>query len=221
MLNENLQLYFRKHFNIVTQTLRFRIMPTEIHNCIQGWVTSEMMRWVGLGLFDLYETGLIEAESNTTIHFPHPPYAGSTKEPDVAIKHRRQCVPPIVFETGWSETYQQLLDDMNLWLVGGNGAVKVAVIVNWQLIGGGRVSGTMEVYGLDRAGMPIRRQTEVIFPKPPQAIASAQQITFSRRMLLGDSIQPGRNPRTLLPFRIDMLREKARDAFEIMGLAPA
>jgi hypothetical protein len=202
-----------------------------------------MMRWVGLELFNLYETGLIEAESNTSkfsndtqkaklydhviptsciaIHFPHPPYAGSTKEPDVAIKHRRQRVPPIVFETGWLETYLQLLDDMNLWLVGGNGAVKVAVIVNWQLIGGSRVSGTMELYGLDRAGMLIRRQTEVIFPEPPQAIATAQQITFSRRLLLGDSIQPGRNPRTLLPFRIDMLREKARDAFEIMGLAPA
>jgi hypothetical protein len=55
------------------------------------------------------------------LHFDYPPYASSSKEPDLSIKYQDDLLPPIVIETGWSKTYAPLLDDMSLLLVGGIG----------------------------------------------------------------------------------------------------
>jgi hypothetical protein len=36
-------------------------------------------------------------------------------------------------ESGWSESYNHLMDDMNKLLVGGDGAIQVVVTINWTL----------------------------------------------------------------------------------------
>ena len=41
-----------------------------------------------------------------------------------ADNHR---LPKVVIESGWSESWQRLTDDMSVSLVGGNGDVKVAI----------------------------------------------------------------------------------------------
>lgn len=65
-------------------------------------------------------------------------------------------------ESGWSESWNHLMDDMNLLLVGGDGAINAVVILNWQLNRHTRlVSGFVELYVRDRNGMPVRRQREV------------------------------------------------------------
>ncbi|KKZ62667.1 hypothetical protein EMCG_00350 [[Emmonsia] crescens] len=51
------------------------------------------------------------------------PYSGSRKEPDCYILAKNLPLPRLVIETGWSESHNRLLDDMNTWLVGGNGHV--------------------------------------------------------------------------------------------------
>lgn len=69
-------------------------------------------------------------------------------------------------ESGWSESWDQLMDDMNLLLAGGDGAIHAVVILKWQLNRRMRlVSGFVELYVRDRNGMPVHRQREVC-PKP-------------------------------------------------------
>ena len=73
-------------------------------------------------------------------------------------------LPTVVIEAGWSEAWNRLTDDMNIWLVGGNGDVEVVILIKWNKIGrSDRVRGFVEVYSLDPNGMPKLRQTEVLF----------------------------------------------------------
>lgn len=112
------------------------------------------------------------------------------------------------------------MDDMNLWLVGGNGTVKMAIILKWETISNtDQVRGFAEVYTLDSNGIPIMRQRESIFPVPPNA--HAQEIRLTKRMLFGNAASPGMNPNINLPLKLDRLRVVATDALSLMGLVPA
>lgn len=76
-----------------------------------------------------------------------PPYAGARKEPDLLIRPDNQPLPSIVIESGWSESYTRLMDDVSLWLVGGNGAVNAVLLLNWQTVEStNTVRGVVEVY---------------------------------------------------------------------------
>lgn len=69
-----------------------------------------------------------------------------------------QGMPSIIMESGWSESMTQLHNDMNLWLVGGNGQVRLVFILKWRLHNDKQhVSGSVEVYGLDANGMPVQK----------------------------------------------------------------
>ncbi|OXV07042.1 hypothetical protein Egran_05192 [Elaphomyces granulatus] len=196
-------------------------MPTEVHDCHQEWVRDEMAGWLNLGLLTFDEFRYLRTRVGTTIDFLYPPYAGSRKEPDLLIRPDNQRLPVLVIETGWSESTSRLMSDMNLWLVGGNGAVKVTIILKWQKISNtNQVRGTAEFYTLDTNGIPIMRQREPIFPAPPQQ-AQSQEFRFTRRILFGTNIFPGRNPNDVLTLRLDHLRVVARDALSLMGLIPA
>jgi hypothetical protein len=41
-------------------------MPTSIHNCIQGWVTSEVGMWCGRGILNEDEVSHLEVEAGTS-----------------------------------------------------------------------------------------------------------------------------------------------------------
>lgn len=43
-------------------------------------------------------------------------------------------------------------------------------------------------------GKSVLPQTEVIYPEPPSQQARAQSIKLTRRMLLGSTVSPGRDP---------------------------
>lgn len=67
-------------------------------------------------------------------------------------------LPTLAIETGWSESSANLQDDMNLLLVGAAGAMRTVFILKWRKHNDDvHVSGTIEVYGLDAIGMPVRR----------------------------------------------------------------
>ncbi|KAF7128277.1 hypothetical protein CNMCM5793_002819 [Aspergillus hiratsukae] len=63
-------------------------------------------------------------------------YRGSRKEPDGMFKTAglTMPMPTLVVETGWSESRTHLRDDMDLWLVAGNGAVKAVLILIWRRV---------------------------------------------------------------------------------------
>ena len=115
------------------------------------------------------------------IEFFYGPYASSRKEPDLLVRPDNQRLPSIVTESGWSESLPRLHDDMNLWLVGGNGSVKATLILKWHKIGHSNVvRGHAELYTLDTNGMPILRQEEVIFPAPPPSTGAIPGDTSSK-----------------------------------------
>ena len=69
------------------------------------------------------------------INFLAPPYTGARKEPDLLIRPDTTWPPSFVIESGWPQSKTEFLNDTNLWLVGGAGAVKFVLILQWTRIG--------------------------------------------------------------------------------------
>lgn len=127
-----------------------------------------------------------------------------------------QTLPALTVEVGWSESYDNLREDMNRLLVGGNGNIKIVIIIKWTKEKNGHVSGILELYRNDRQGIPRLQQTEVIFPMP--AGDPPQPLNIRRGELYGTAIQPGRNPNDILPLLVRNLRFHARINLDRMGL---
>lgn len=168
-----------KSYNPGTNVLWVRIMPTRVHNCHVQWYISSEYRWVANNIITEQEMELLWKSSSDSmtriptadiqtsyLTFPavefEGPYAGARKEPDWMVTPNTFDLPSFVIEAGWTESWDRLMDDMNLWLVGGQGKVSTVVILKWERIGQStRVRGVAELYSLDADGMSVRRQSEV------------------------------------------------------------
>lgn len=95
------------------------------------------------------------------------PYRGSRKEPDYFLRPEGETartspdLHTLAIESGWSETLPLLHDDMNMLLIGGNGEIKIVIILNWRRLSGLRVAGDAELWMNDATGMPQLKQREV------------------------------------------------------------
>jgi hypothetical protein len=178
-----------------------------------------------------------------TINFRHGPYTGSRQEPDCFIRSGlEQHMPTIVLMSAWSESRPQLLEDMKLWLVGGNGDVRAVIILIWESEFRHHhrqaVMGMAELYTLDTDTtttsngdgdgdenerlQPVLRQRERVFPAPPSAEqAQNQAFRLTRKTVLGSMVDPERDPDEVLPLSIEGLRKEARAALKLMGLEAA
>lgn len=130
---------------------------------------------------------------------------------------------------------------MNLLLVGGNGSIKIVIIVKWAKLGGSRVSGTVELFMRDRNNMPILKQIEVrmfeafssmfylliawylfiqtVFPRP--TTTNRQRLEIRRGDLFGDALLAGRNRNDILYLDVERLRDHATRSLRFMNLVPA
>lgn len=141
-------------------------------------------------------------------------------------------------ESGWSTTEQSssslllnlLQDDMDLWLIGSQGQVKAAIILNWQLIKNtNKVQGSVELYTLDpkNTEKPRLQQNFAIFPAPSDPVqAAAQQLILTRKDIFNgvgtmQNVFRGQKSKDQFVFSIDLLRQKATDALALMNLVPA
>lgn len=80
----------------------------------------------------------------------------------MSIEVMNRPMPRIVFESGWSETFNELLEDVWQWLVGANGAVRAVILIKWTKSSTTpAVRGLVELWVLGRDGMPRLQQTEV------------------------------------------------------------
>ena len=94
-----------------------------------------------------------------------PPYQSSRKSADYQIRPNNDDLPSFVIESGWSETYTKLKDDMRLWLVGGRTTVNVVLLLNWtKKANTNQVKGVAEIWIRDAVGNPYLRQKEVYAP---------------------------------------------------------
>ncbi|GAD93919.1 hypothetical protein AOR_1_330174 [Paecilomyces variotii No. 5] len=213
---------FRKNYNSITSTVWIRIMPTRIHDCHHTWAITQKGRWNRAGLTTPTEDEELNFFVGTTIPFATGPYSNSTKEPDLLIQPNGQPFPSVVIESGWSESLSRLQDDMNLWLVGGQGQVKATIILNWQRVGNtDMVRGSVYLYTLDRNGILHLRQHITVFPAPAPPQAASEQLVLSRREIFGGNFFQGQNPNDQFAFSIDLLRQKATTLLALMNLVPA
>ncbi|KAL2001959.1 hypothetical protein VTN02DRAFT_937 [Thermoascus thermophilus] len=157
--------------------------------------------------------------AQVALEFADGPYSGSRTEPDFFFQVNDQILPTLVVESGWSESKEQLHDDMNLLLVGGNGAVKVVILVTWTKLQGGRVSGHVELFMRDQHDMPRLEQSETVFPRP--TTAGSQRLGIRRSDLFGPALLAGRNGNDVLYLDVERLRDHATRALGFMDLVPA
>lgn len=54
-------------------------------------------------------------------------------------------MPTVVVETGYTESWTKLVDDANLWLVGGSPDVNAVLLVKFSKLSNNRVKGYLEL----------------------------------------------------------------------------
>ncbi|KAJ9292745.1 hypothetical protein DTO271G3_8444 [Paecilomyces variotii] len=214
--------YFRINYNAVTSTIWIRAMPTPINVCHQSWVITQRGRWYRNGLITADEDDYLNVRMGTTISFVGGPYSTSRKEPDLLLRPDARPMPSLVMESGWSESLPRLQDDVNLWLIGSQGKVKATIILNWQrVLNTDTVRGRVELYTLDRNGVPRLQQNIIVFPAPPPSRAAAERLVLTRKDIFDDHVFQGQNPKDEFGFEIDLLRHKATEELMLMNLRPA
>ncbi|KAL2215619.1 hypothetical protein M432DRAFT_634610 [Thermoascus aurantiacus ATCC 26904] len=174
----------RVHYNSATQILRVRIMPTEI-----------------------LDYRHLDISVGTTLQGFSGTYSSSSKEPDLFISPGTQDLPSVVVESGWSESWPYLHQDMHLWLAGGAPTVQLVLLLRWSKTTSNRVGGVLEVYGRDPAGAVILLENETIL--------------ITRGQIFGARVFPGRNANDIYQLSIYNLRPLAMERLQKMGLNPA
>ncbi|KAE8135372.1 hypothetical protein BDV38DRAFT_285006 [Aspergillus pseudotamarii] len=215
-LNDTVVRPCRKHYDSAKRVFWVRVMPEEIHDCHQKWWHDQLCSWISTrqlapnDLLDLWPG------AGTTFSCFQGEYVGSRHEPDFFLRWGTIRMPKFVIETGWNESWSRLQDDMNLWLVGGAGDVGGVLLLKWHKVGNSnKVRGKAELYGLDQNGMPVRKESKIIFPVPPQPNNILDQISLPRRILFGPGSQG------VLDWNMNDLRRIATTALGFMSLVPA
>ncbi|KAE8323504.1 hypothetical protein BDV39DRAFT_217738 [Aspergillus sergii] len=206
----------RKSYNTVTGDFSLKIMPTWVHNCIQPWQMECSSAWSENGLITREEFRELHMYAGTTLNFDQGPYRGSRKDPDLFILPTTCLLPCLNMESGWSEGLTEMENDMDMLLVGGNGAIKTVFIIEWRKQSDNyHVSGVVKVYKLDNDGMPVQEGPDQTCGWLNQVIGVARGYIF-----WGTPFQ-NRNPCDILEYSLDILREIATIALDRMGLVPA
>jgi hypothetical protein len=74
---------------------------------------------------------------------------------------RNNNMPNVVFESTWSADRERMQQDVNMWLKGSSGTVKLVIVFEWEDLPGRRVQVDIRVYNLDAAGDVNHLQSEV------------------------------------------------------------
>ncbi|KAJ9363747.1 hypothetical protein C8Q69DRAFT_482032 [Paecilomyces variotii] len=214
----------RFSYNSFVKALNVLVMPTEVHDVHQHWISSEKLDMVLGGFLTAAEGHALTLGVGTTINHLNGPYTGSRKDPDMLIRHELEPLPSIAIESGWAESLPRLHADMRLWLVGGEPDVQLVIILRWSKISGTpiqRVKGKYEIWERDTANTPYCKDSGAIFPPPP-ANLGPQVIPITRAQLFGPAhIFPGQNGTDIWNLRVDLLRTWASKAINRMGYIPA
>ncbi|KAF8535664.1 hypothetical protein BDD12DRAFT_331156 [Trichophaea hybrida] len=130
------QLFIR--YNAVTRQLTVSNMSSP-HNAARDFIDFSLSAMITAGFLSgdhLFRNnmvgGFLDIQSETMVAGFRGPYATSFAQPDVAIRNQRwrNPLPGFVVETGFSEEYSELLDDKDMWLVGGDGRVCTVLLIN-------------------------------------------------------------------------------------------
>ncbi|KKA20263.1 hypothetical protein T310_5726 [Rasamsonia emersonii CBS 393.64] len=138
-------------------------MPTEVHDCHQDWIGMEFDNMLAQSFLTAAEKRVLRTRVGTTFEgFYQGPYSLSSMEPDLCLRPDTQAKPTIAIESGWSESWPHLHNDMKVWLTGGAPVVRLVILLRWYKLVGNpkRVRGVVDVFERNAAGIPTLIQNE-------------------------------------------------------------
>jgi hypothetical protein len=116
--------HVRFNYNSLTRTLIIQYMTTPTHNAAQSFIAETIFRNPAFQNLE----GLLTIASGTDFLGFRGRYKFSQKQPDVLVCVNREYWPSLVVESGWSEDYNDLVEDAKLWLLGGQGGPNVGTL---------------------------------------------------------------------------------------------
>lgn len=106
--------HMRTNYNSATQILIIRCMTTAVHDSPQSFISRTL--YSDPHLQPLLDIMRVQCGTEY-LHF-NGRFKRSQKLPDVFVAIKGYYWPTLVVETGWSEDYDDLVEDAKLWLLG-------------------------------------------------------------------------------------------------------
>lgn len=155
------QSHVRPEYNSLLEEL-YITMPKRAHNCVTIWIRREFAKGERQNFFSEEESEYLEIDGDTgqcllvcyspvsTNNRPEfsgfsAPFANTTNCPDVYVSADELHYPTIVVESGFSESYRNLLRDKDVWLMGAAPHVNVVLLLSWSKVKKG-MKATLEVF---------------------------------------------------------------------------
>ncbi|KAF8433985.1 hypothetical protein BGX38DRAFT_1101596 [Terfezia claveryi] len=178
-------IIYRASYNAVTHSLLIGPMPCQLYNSCQPWLMHEITEMTRTGWLTPQEVSILDFQVGTKADL-------SSKQlmADALLQVDTDLIPSLVVEAGWSESFPKLRSDVNIWMDGGGGATKIAILVKFTKHQGHRFGAFLEVARYNAAGGWIWENRQHLFPTPPN---QNQYIAVSRAEIFGNHIMPGRN----------------------------
>lgn len=131
-------LHLRFTYDASTSTLITRCMPSPIHDAVQLFFQRRLKRLIIERRISYSDSTRFELQTGTDVGRFTGDRAGSRKQPDIAViaagdddeDDLNSDFPLVAVEVGFSEGYDALKKDMELWLVGSEGKVRVVVLIS-------------------------------------------------------------------------------------------
>lgn len=126
--------HLRFTYDALTCTLITKCMPSPLHDAVQLFFDHRLKRLIIERRLSYVESTRFAIQSGTDIGRFKGDRAGSRKQPDLAVMPCgaagvNDYFPLVAVEVGFSEGYEGLKRDMELWLVGSEGKVRVVVVI--------------------------------------------------------------------------------------------
>ena len=152
------------------------------------------------------------------------------------LRQKGEILPCLTIEAGWAESYPKLVQDVDVWMVGGVAATKISLLIKLNRRAGGRFVASMEAarqvpgtgYAFDPrqvscnttfppGGFSLIGLPQDIFPMVPN---QPQTISVTRGDLFGNQLVPGRNAADTWGLDLGRSCEIMRDTASNQGLIP-
>ncbi|KAG0129703.1 hypothetical protein HOY82DRAFT_670912 [Tuber indicum] len=216
---------FRIHWYYRERVLKI-VMPSKMHECIGAWINATISRASRRGLIpDTWEDTMQVMNAPEHDNFVGD-YEGCVKEADVTFVPfigsnwtKPAKFPSVVLESGWSESNTELREDVRLWQMGSEMAVRVVLLAKFYPVDqSNRIRFVFSIFRCHPDGRPSLHDRYQIFPPPP---IPHQNPTISFDEFYTGNCPPGINAGTEIP--LDLVRLGACAAVWIgeRGCVPA
>jgi hypothetical protein len=127
----------RHNYNSSKEFLTISAMPTAVHDSLGAFLVHVKERMAVTGFLSEEESSRVRLRTGTDQNLPSdhnrlPVHkkAGVIKQTDASFVVRNRLFPTIVFEVGFNQRYEALVEDCEQWLPRSEGHVKRCFLIN-------------------------------------------------------------------------------------------